>query len=76
MKRFLIPVALLALVVGGCGGGLAEKTAKDLEVAAEMILPDYLRYVEADPKLDAGSKRDRENHVRAFRDVLKAAQRK
>ncbi len=72
----LVIVAVLALVaVGGCSGGLGTKTAKDIEVAVEMIAPEYLAYVEADPKLKDAQKQDRKNQVRALRDVLKAAQK-
>lgn len=75
-KPLLLAMLILALVVGGgCNGGLGAKTAKDIEVAVEMIAPEYLQYVEADPKLKDAQKQDRKNQIRALRDVLKAAQK-
>ncbi len=75
MKRFVILiVACVALVGGGCSGGLASKTAKDITTAAEMILPEYQAYFEADPKLKEDQKTDRRNQIQALRNVLKAAQ--
>lgn len=75
-KPMLLMVAILALAVGGgCSGGLGAKTAKDIETASEMILPEYLSYVEADPKLKDAQKQDRKNQVRALQDVIRAAQK-
>jgi hypothetical protein len=75
MKRaFLATLLILALGVEGCGG-LSKKTAKDIETASEMILPEYLSYVEADPKLKDAQKQDRKNQVRALQDVIRAAQK-
>lgn len=70
-----ILLMVLALGVGGCGGGLGAKTAKDIEVASEMILPEYLQYVEADPKLKDRDKQERRDQVRAFRNAVQAAQK-
>lgn len=77
LKRVVLPalVLCLALAGGGCCGGLGSKTAKDIETASEMILPEYLSYVDADPKLKDDQKQDRRNQVRALRDVIKAAQK-
>lgn len=67
---------VLALASGGCGGGLGAKTAKDIETAMEdPILPEYLAYVEADPKLKDQDRRDRKQKVQALRFVIKAAQK-
>lgn len=75
-RAFLAILLILALGVGGgCGGGLGAKTAKDIETASEMILPEYLSYVDADPKLKDDQKQDRRNQVRALRDVIRAAQK-
>lgn len=74
-KAPLIMIVLLALAVGGGCSGLGAKTAKDIETASEMILPEYLSYVEADPKLKDAQKQDRKNQVRALRDVIRAAQK-
>ena len=67
-------LVVLVLGVGGCGG-LASKTAKDIETASSMILPEYLSYVEADPKLKPEDKKERRMQVRALQDVIRAAQK-
>lgn len=72
---FVVLMAL-ALVVGGCGGGLGAKTAKDIETAMEdPILPEYIRYVEADAKLKESEKQVRRDKVASLRFVIKAAQK-
>jgi len=70
-----VALMILALVVGGGCSGLGAKTAKDIETASSMILPEYEAYVEADPKLKPEDKLDRKNQVRALRDVIRAAQK-
>jgi hypothetical protein len=75
-RPMLLMIAVLALAIGGgCSGGLGAKTAKDIAVAVEMIAPEYLQYVEADPKLKDAQKQDRKNQVRALQDVIRAAQK-
>lgn len=73
-RAFLAVLLILVLGVGGCGG-LASKTAKDIETASSMILPEYLAYVEADPKLKSADKQERRMQIRALQDVIRAAQK-
>lgn len=73
-RAFLAFLLVLALAVEGCGG-LGAKTAKDIETAAEMILPEYEAYVEADLKLKKEDKEERKMQVRAFRNAVRAAQK-
>lgn len=77
MKRYTLLVLAMVLVLAmlSCAGGLAKKTAKDIDTAAEMILPEYLVYVEADPKLDTEQKKDRQRQIQALRDVVRNAQK-
>jgi hypothetical protein len=71
----VLMVAVLALAVAGGCSGLGAKTAKDIETASSMILPEYLAYVDADPKLKPEQKQDRRDQVRALKDVIRAAQK-
>lgn len=77
MKRHVLLVLALTVVlaVASCAGGLGKKTAKDIDTAASMILPEYLAYVEADPKLDSEQKKDRQRQIQALRDVIRNAQK-
>lgn len=68
--KTLIVVALLAVTVG-CKSplsGTAERLWLDIQ-------PEYLRYVEADEALSAGSKEVRRMHCELLGEVLKEAQK-
>ncbi len=72
---FIVFFVLALAIGGGCGGGLGAKTARDIETASDMILIEYMTYVEADPKLKEEQKQDRQQQVKAMRDVIRAAQK-
>ncbi len=74
VSKLLMIAILLGIVLGGCSG-LASKTAKDIDNASSMILPEYLIYVDADPKLDTDGKRQRHDQVQALQDVVRNAQK-
>jgi hypothetical protein len=69
----ILVLAGLVLAGGGCSG-LRAKTASDLQTASEQILPEYLGYIQADPKLDQAARDRRVRQVQAFQQVLKDAQ--
>lgn len=71
--RFWFLVALLALLpLAGCAGVQAEYVKADKATYA-AIVPEYLKYVDADPDLDDDSKDLRRNTVASWEARIKAA---
>jgi hypothetical protein len=76
VAKVLMMILLLGGLTMGAGcHGLAAKTAKDIDTASSQILPEYVSYVDADPKLDAPAKQRRKDQVSALQDVIKNAQK-
>jgi hypothetical protein len=75
VRKAFVVVILVAVILSFAGcSGFGAKTAKDIEVAIEMIAPEYLAYVDADPKLKDAQKQDRRRQIEALRKVVRAAQ--
>ena len=60
MKKVLLIAVLIVAVLGMCAGCTANKQFVDgVDGYTKVVLPEYKAYVQADPKLDADSKRIR-----------------
>lgn len=70
-KVLAVLVLTFGLFVSGCCA-VPQKLAKDIEDTNAMILPKYLKYVEADATIDAGKKDDEKKLVESLRRVVEA----
>lgn len=68
MARKVLLAAVIALFGAGCcDHSLALRAVREMEQAHEMILPEYLSYVDADAKLDRDEKTDRHKQAEALK---------
>ena len=58
-----------AFLMVGCGT-LDQQYASAIKQSADLILPDYVQYVESDPNLDDDSKKLRKDNVRELEALL------
>ncbi len=69
-RPFLLCVLLLCVLLPGCAAGpdpTFTQAARDYQSA---VAPEYLRYVEADPALDAAAKARRQATVARFEEAI------
>jgi hypothetical protein len=62
-------VVLFATSLVGCCT-IPSKSAKEIEGSHEIILPRYLKYVEADAALDAAQKDDQKKLVESLKRIV------
>lgn len=74
MKKLSLVLFALVLVLGTLGGCCAveKKAVQDVEETHKIILPDYLKYVEADPNLKPEQKDDRKKLVESLQRLTDA----
>lgn len=73
MRRASITLALLGLLLlVGCGT-LDQQFVKAVDDSWAVIGPEYQAYVQADPTLDAGTKKIRVNSAKTLSDLLQQA---
>lgn len=65
-KKLAVLAVLLASIVGCCSHPVEVGALKDLEVKQEKYFWKYLKYVDADPALDAAKKNDEHATVGAI----------
>ncbi len=64
LRKIGVPALALSVLMfaGGCVS-LDKQYAREVKNAADLILPDYVQYVENDPNLDEDSKGVRKDMV-------------
>lgn len=67
MKKLLIVAAFLLGAVGCCS--IERKAVSEVEATQDIILPQYLNYVEKDAVLSPAQKDDRKKLVESLRRV-------
>lgn len=70
-KWKLALAGVVLALVAGCSFAAERYAAKQTEDSAELVLPEYLTYVENDPNLDADAKARRKRNVEAMREAMK-----
>lgn len=68
MKKLILAVSVLVLVSGCiCSHTVPLKCTGDIQNAHAQILPEYVKYVEADPNLTPAKKNDRKVQAEALK---------
>ncbi len=70
MKKFMLVLALLALFCVGCNG-LDETFTNAVDSNWKIMGPNYRKYIEADTKLPADSKKMRLDALDEFTEMVK-----
>lgn len=65
----ILLICLLPLALAACCA-VTQKSIEQVEASHELILPDYLGYVDKDAGLDADSKDDRKKLVESLKRVV------
>ncbi len=77
MKTKLALAVLVIFLVAGLTAccSLEKKAVNDVQATHKIILPQYLKYVEEDPKLNEGQKDDRKKLVESLERLVESMRR-
>lgn len=64
---FMVCIALALAVLTGCVCTVERGAAKNVSDTQEMILPEYVKYVESDAALSAAQRDDRKKLVESLK---------
>lgn len=70
-KWKLALAGVVLVVLAGCSFAAERYAAKQAEDSVELVLPEYMTYVENDPALDADAKARRKRNAEALREAMK-----
>lgn len=70
-KILVLSLLLLVLSLAACKN-VSLQAVENVDKSGELIFPEYLRYVDADPALDAAKKDDRHKLIDSHRHNVKA----
>lgn len=72
-KAALLTAVLAVLTLAGCCGDRVQVFSRGVEGYADAILPEYEKYVDADPALTPGDRKIRRDSVSGLRTLLQSA---
>jgi hypothetical protein len=67
----LVVAGVVLALLAGCSFAAERYAAKQVEDSQELVLVEYVAYVENDPNLDADAKARRKRNVDAMREAMK-----
>ena len=70
-KWKLALAGVVLAVLAGCSFTAERVAAKEAQASSELVLVEYVAYVDGDPGLDADAKARRMRNVAAMREALK-----